>query len=311
MKIRIAGLMNVLGWLTMIILASLVVTCGHDDFLPPLPQLSREQLKNAAEDNGAFLGATDDVMDFSGGALAGVGITDGTTSPFGRATGSSLACTPTIHHSFDVDRTHADSLILTGMLTIDFGTGAACHDSTEMRSGKITIDYTFIKVVSSRTFLLTDTVRFDGFHKGQLSLDGTFINRMSSDLVSVLQIHDATITYPDGTFASFDGELTSVVTRGGTSEHNGCLNKKVTGYISGNTRMGDDFTSTISKDLVFNYGCSHNLPVSGTIDLVVGSMESEIDFGDGHCDKAYTITSNGNTITYSFDNRHGDDEESD
>lgn len=309
MKIKIAGLMNVLGWLTMIILASLVLTCGHDDFLPPLSQLSKETLNNVALDNGAFLAATDDVMDFSGGALAGAGITDGSTSPYGRAAGSGLPCTPVIHHSFDVDRTRADSLILTGILTIDFGSGTACNDSTQMRSGKITIDYTFIKVLSTRAFLLVDTVSFVNFQKGHVTIGGTFINQMSSNLVSILVIQGATLTYPDGTLATFNGQLKSVVIRGNSPAQNGCLRKEVTGFISGNSRLGDDFTSSIDKELVFNYGCFHNFPVSGTIDLLAGSIESEIDFGDGNCDKVYTITSNGATITYSFDNKHGEGEE--
>lgn len=309
MKTKVSGFINGLGWLIIITLAVLVISCQRDGFMPPFTFASQAQLEAAALDNGEILSATHDVMDFTAGALAGQGVTDGNSSPFGRATGSSLECAPTITNSFNLDRTHPDSLILTGTLTIDFGTGAGCSDSSEVRTGKVTDHYVFIKVISSRAFHLTETLGFEDFKKGMVIVDGTFIRTTSSELVSTLQIQDARLTYPDGTFATFTGQLTSTILLGTEAVYNGCIAKEITGSITGITRAGSEFSTSIDDALVFKYGCNRKIPVSGTIDLTVGMIESRIDFGDGTCDKIYTITSGGVTTSYSFGHKRGEDDD--
>jgi hypothetical protein len=121
--------------------------------------------------------------------------------------------------------------------------------------------------------------------------------------MSTLTIQNAKVTYGDGTSVTWNGSLTNQYTRIKFHELHD-ESRKVTGSINGTNRQGTSFSATISKAIVFNYSCSRNIPVAGTIDLTVGSAASSIDFGSGTCDNEYTITTGGTTTTYTFKRHH-------
>ena len=82
----------------------------------------------------------------------------------------------------------------------------------------------------------------------------------------------------------------------------GSTMKITEGSIEGTTREGAEFTTTIIKEIVFKRGCNGRhafVPVSGTVDVVTGGVSSTIDYGDGSCDKDFTITTAGVTTEHS------------
>ncbi len=297
-----------LGWLAITLLIS---SCQRDGFQPPVWYTSeRSQVEAAAMDNSEMLSATHDIMDYTAGALAGQEVS-GSGSPYGRATGSSLPCAPSIKHTFSIDRAHPDTLVFNGTLMLDFGTGDRCTDSRELRSGKITVRYVLTKFLLSHTFRLTETLSFEAFRKGAIFVDGTFIRTTTSEQTSTLDIRKVTLGYPDSTYAEFDGQLVTTLVWDGQGLNHRLISKKVIGVITGVNRLGTNFSAAIDSPLFYKYGCLVKIPVSGTIDLIVGAAESEISFGEGTCDRVYSISSGGVTSVYSYGEWRKADDKSD
>jgi hypothetical protein len=247
-------------------------------------------------------------MDVTGTALAGNGISNGRYSADQRTAdhGQEMDCAPSISSTFSIDRSHADSIIYSGSLTIDFGTGSFCKDSTDVRKGKLTDAFKLVvRLKDTIAYSLTESVTFQGYQKDSVQLDGAFTSVSTSDTLSTLTIQNAKITYSDGTSVTWAGTLANHYIRNSYYKHERSQeSREVTGSLSGMNRAGVAFSTSISKAILFEYACSRSIPVSGTIDLTVGSAASTIDFGNGTCDKDYTITTGGTTTTYTFKRHH-------
>ncbi|SRR5258706_3242643 len=303
MKIKFQKLVAPFCWLTFF----MVVSCQKDNFMDHMNASMKTEL--AAHDNSQIIAVTQDAMDVTGAALAGKGISSGRYAANQRTTDGDdgdMDCAPSISGTFSIDRSHPDTIVYSGTLTIDYGAGLYCKDSTEIRKGKI-ID-TFNLIVSTKdsiTYNLTESVTFQGYEKDSVKVDGVFTVNSTSDAMSTLTVQNAKITYSNGTSVSWSGILTSHYI------HNGYYDKdqesrQVAGSISGTNRDGVDFSASITKAILFEYSCSRRIPVSGTIDLTVGSVQSTIDYGTGTCDRIYTITTGGTTTTYTFKRHHVD-----
>jgi hypothetical protein len=309
MKTNFLKLIVHVSWLV----ALVAVSCQKDGMVNPPAAVAQAETQTTAHDNSQMIAVAQDAMDVTGSALATRGISNARYSAGTRVADGSMAttsldmdCAPSVSGSFSVDRTHKDSVIYSGSLTIDFGTGTYCKDSTEVRKGKM-ID-TFKLIVSTNdsvSYNLTEMVTFQGYSKDTVTVDGTFTSVSTSDAMSKLTIQNAKITYKDGTSVSWNGSLTNKYVRIAFQEMHQ-ESREVTGSISGTNRKGTSFSATISKAIVFDYSCSRNIPVSGTVDLTVGTVSSTIDFGSGTCDKVYTITTGGTTTTYTFKRHHHD-----
>lgn len=263
--------------------------------------------------NSEIVSASQDIADITVNALAGKGIAAGRIMPAGRVAHD--GCDPTVTGTFSTYTSH-DSIAIRGKLVIDFGDGTACHDSTTVRKGKIIDSFllTFSKH-DSISFSLTDSISFDGFQKDSIGIEGLFVKSATSWNKFTLDIQNAKVTYGDGTSVNWSGSLASVITFGGQGSNNdndddgdsghggNGFTREVTGSVHGTSRDGVDFSATITDALVYKYGCSRKVPVSGKIDITVGGVTSTVDFGDGTCDKKYTITSNGTTTEYTV-SRH-------
>ncbi len=312
--------LNLISWIVLLAILIVIVSfsCQQDTMNQPPAAQVKANAEMTAKDNSQIVATTQDVLDMTAGAMAGQGVSNGRTSSYGKMSSSNLDCAPTIIGSFTIDRSHVDSLIVSGSLTIDFGTGVACKDSTEIRKGKIKDSFVLIKKLTGMgAFLLKETVTFDGFQKDSIKVDGSFIATSSSALVSTLDIQNARITYADGTFVTWSGNLTDSLrlqaTVGGhhgddgdqidTGSHNTII-KSVTGSLVGTSRTGANFSAKITKPVLFKYSCSRHIPVSGSIDLTQGSVQSTVDYGTGTCDKIYTITTGGVTTEYTFKRHH-------
>jgi hypothetical protein len=56
------------------------------------------------------------------------------------------------------------------------------------------------------------------------------------------------------------------------------------------------------QEILFSYECEgkHDVPVSGVIDIITSGSTAEVNYGNGTCDKIYTITTNGESTEYTF-----------
>lgn len=277
------------------------------------------QAAEATLDNTQLVAATQSVMSITGGALAQKGIMGGRTMGDDHGDGEhedgdhgdgkheddddETGCRPSIKGTYSLDTTHPDSLIYSGTIIIDYGDGSTCTDSTHLRTGKILDTYLYIiSFKDSIRFSSTETITFEAFHQDTIQVDGTIIIKSSSRKSTVVELQDVKITYEDGTFASWNGTLTYQYEKGKGRHWRG-KTIKVTGSLTGSTRAGLDFKATITKEIVYKYGCfrKHKFtPVSGTVEVVVGGVTSTLDYGDGTCHKHCTITTAGNTSEHSI-----------
>jgi len=288
------------SWLAVLV----AVSCQKEVVFDPATK--QAQTEATARDNSQMIAIAQDAMDITGSAMASNGISNGRYSANERTTGHGMDmdCAPSVSSTFSIDRTHKDSIIYSGSLTIDFGTGLYCKDSTEVRKGKLIDAFKLIvRLKDTLSYNLTESVTFQGYQKDSVQVDGVFTKVATSDATSTLTIQNAKLTYADGTSVTWSGSLTNQYIREGLHELHQ-QSRKVTGSISGMNRQGVSFDASITNAILFQYSCSRNIPVAGTIDLKVGTTESTIDFGTGACDKEYAITTGGTTTTYTFKRHH-------
>ncbi len=289
------------SWLAFLI----VISCQKENLSTQTAASMQAQTELSAQDNSQIVAVAQDAMNATGSALAGKGISNGRYAPNERTDGGDdVGCAPSISGSFAIDRTHPDSTIYSGTLTIDYGTGTSCKDSTEIRRGKLIDAFKLIvRVKDSITYSLTESVTFQGYQLDSVTVDGSFVSVSTSDAISTLTIQNAKITYANGTSVTWGGTLTNKYIHVGAFERD-MESREVTGSISGMNRAGVAFSASITKPIWFEYNCSRTIPVSGTVNLTVGDAVSVIDYGTGVCDKNYTITTGGVTTTYTFKRHH-------
>src|SRR5882672_11299516 len=273
MKTTFLKLGSQISWLSFFVA---VFSCQHEDIMHRAPTV-QAQTEITAHDNSQALAITQDAFNATGAALAAKGISNGRYAADGRISDGDLGehvldCQPSITSTMAIDRSHPnDSIVYTGSLTIDYGTGIFCKDSTEVRKGKlIDIFKLFINLKDSISYVLTESVTFQGYEKDSVKVDGVFSSKSTSDTTSTLSITDAKITYADGTFVTWSGTLTNQFMLTSSHERDQA-SRQVTGSISGTNRAGAAFSASITKAILYEYACSKNIPVAGTVALTVGS----------------------------------------
>lgn len=283
------------GW----IILTLMFGCQNNEN-SLTPEQSKLRTEVAAEDNSQILAMTQEVLDITSVALVEKGVAGGRRSSGSRINSHDQECFPTISASYDVKKS-SDSLVYTGVLTVDFGDGSSCQDSANVRLGKITDAFKYtIAYKDSIPFKAEETITFDQFVKDSVQLDGTFISSFTSDGSYTLDISNAVLAYNDGTSTQWSGMLVYHHDDGGSPWNATDDTRTLTGSIGGNTRDGVSFTSEITNAIQFSSVCGghHDVPVSGTILISLGGTTSEVDYGDGTCDKTFTITTNGESTSY-------------
>ena len=291
-------------------LFSVALWACQDDSETISSEQAAQQSTVTVRDKAEIIAATQGAMEVTADIFEDEGISNGRASTSGRIQHGDHhdddGCRPSISGSFDLDRSHEDSLIYTGTLIIDYGDGSTC-DSTGVKKGKITDTFTYILTWGdSITFTSTETLTFEGFVRDSVQLDGSFIVNKINRNSKTIEAQGVEISYPDGTSAAWSGSLTFTYDKGEK-----CKWKDntihVTGSISGANREGADFNLAITEEVVYKYKCSgrHKFhPVSGVVDVTVGGVLSTVDFGDGSCDKKYTVTTNGETEEFEFESHH-------
>lgn len=178
-------------------------------------------------------------------------------------------------------------------IRIDFGTMGCTDPKGNTRKGAISMIFTGDRKAGF-------SVVFDGFYLNGVLMEGTRQVTRTTFLPPTFNftLENGKATWPDGTFATRTASGTRVFYRTVSDPSLDSMVLKSGGTASGRTRKGNDYTMSISKDIVFKRSCMESpkrifIPVSGTKNVTVGSKNMIIDFGEGACDKIATVTVDG------------------
>jgi hypothetical protein len=311
MKNQIAKWFTQGSWL--IGLMVIGVSC-NDELGMESNQKNKISAEQSAQSNAEMMMAAQEVMDITGSGMASQGINYGRAADEGEGEDEEdRLCGAIVTKSITINTTLPDSLIISGSLSIDFGDGSNCGDSTHRRSGKITTEFTInVSLKNKRTYTSTETVTLDNFTGNGKALSGKFIAKAATGGMRWLEVIDAELVYNMDDEGDDDNEADSVVTISWSGEltftydNAGTFTreddtKTITGSITATTNAGS-FSSTITNPVTFKMVCDYGrkIPVSGTINVTSAGVVTTLDFGDGACDKLYTSTTAGTTTELSF-----------
>ncbi len=199
-----------------------------------------------------------------------------------------------------------DTVNKTITVTIEFN--GTCDDGIQ-RSGKMTI----VADLGWRINPLNKsvTITYENFTRGRRIFNGTIsyslnvvVNPTDSTkaIVWTTQMQDFSITFPDSTSITLSGTKNIEFERGFFTfwdKTDDIL--KINAQVEGTNRKGENFTA-VSEDIIIKRNCNFFFPISGTKTISFDDGRTyTIDFGDGSCDRIYTVTYNGETYTYEFD----------
>ncbi len=223
--------------------------------------------------------ATDIVMNENMG-----GRTDDETLSGGRTEGRFLNAASVIYNP------------TTRTITFDFGATNVLCDDGKNRRGKI-----IVRLVEGRPLVLpfeTETTH-ENYFVNDNKVEGLRRERTISTGVGVRQttitVVNRTVTFTDNRVATRNVNHVRTRTVVGTG-----FEFSTIGSANGTTRKGRTYTNTIVLPLISKTSCNNNLfPVQGSINMTVNSFENPfvLDFGNGSCDKTFTVTYNGRTKT--------------
>jgi hypothetical protein len=174
-------------------------------------------------------------------------------------------------------------------LTLDFGAGCTSVDGI-LRTGKLTYVFTGPLLFPGSTA----TVTFNNYTVNGYGLQGTYsITNNSSDQVGIsinTQVTNGIITYPNTTNYHYSHNRTYIMTTGSNTPFDISDDVySITGNSSFSASDGSSIVWTINTALVKAISC-HYIS-QGVVGFVYDqSVNGTIDFGDGTCDNAATIT---------------------
>jgi hypothetical protein len=187
-----------------------------------------------------------------------------------------------------------------GTITVDFGTG--CNDFYgNVRAGKVIFTYDGRRFQPGSTVVTTvDKYSINGI---RLTGTRTLINIQNSS-ESAPRFHavllDGKATFEDNTFATRESDITYEWTRA-PNPANDVLTIDQSSTASGTTQAGKSYTVSLLEDLQYKRFCG--IAVDGIKKVTIdGTKEITIDYGDGACDKTFTISMNGVTRTITLTN---------
>jgi hypothetical protein len=274
-----------------------LILAGCQDDLIPKKLSSSEQAELAAQDHAKLMLATQEALDVTAGAMEEKGVAEGRVKHGDHDT---YGCAPAVNLNLNIDRNHTDSIIYKGSISINYGDGNTC-EAKNKRTGKITDDFTI--VVSTRNkvrFSMTETVTFEAFTRDSTTYNGIIIVTSANGKKTTVEGNNVAISYADGTTSTWKGTLNFAYED--LSKRKGEI--RVTGNISGMSRQGISFTAAITEEVLFRTGCYgwiRKIPVDGVVSISTNGSTSILDFGNGQCDRIYTVNVNGETTQHVFD----------
>jgi len=182
-------------------------------------------------------------------------------------------------------------------ITIDYGpTGCLGPNGEHLLKGKIIITQT----AEMFTAGAKRTKSFENFYVDDVRVEGTktWTNNGKDASGSWSYTRTATdmkLTYPDGTFSTWNHTHTATLVQGALTPTHRDNVWNITGSTLGTNRNGKAFSATIIEPLVKRGNC--RWITQGTIQITRDGKTSTLDFGNGACDRLARLTlSNGEEV---------------
>jgi hypothetical protein len=295
----------VLTLILVVICLTALVSCQEDDVRHSDEELQIEA-KSSVETAHQIVVGVQEVLDITSDVFSDEGFSiEGTN-------GSAENCPPRLNRQYIIDKTHYDTTIYAGTITMDYGNGNECADKGTKREGSISDIFTYIINYKNNTSsAVKQTISFHQFKRNSIQLDGTIRSTAVTGFADTLEISAATITNNTGRSISWGGTLANQrINTAGVI--NGARNtagdttpdtRILTGKIHSSSTDGKFFTGNILKAIRCNYECSSSnalVPVSGIVEIVINGNSAILDYGNGSCDRMYTVTINKNIKSYTF-----------
>lgn len=186
-----------------------------------------------------------------------------------------------------------------GVLTVDFGS-AGCSDlQNNVRKGKLIFTYNGKRFMPGSTVITTTA----NYFINDIALEGvrtlTNLQNSTSDAPRFnVVLQNGRATFPNGLSATRESNITWQWNRAANPLDDN-LKIEDTSEASGVTRGGRTYQVDVVKPLFYKRQCG--IPVSGLKTyLIDGEKQITIDYGDGTCDRAFSITVNGVTREITF-----------
>lgn len=190
-----------------------------------------------------------------------------------------------------------------GIITIVVDYGAAKECDGKKVGGKMTIQIP-LKPDNNATGLFTQTITYENFQRGPRTINGKHTVNVvleNGRLVTKENFTKTTITTENGITIQFNSTKTRKTDNKGTLLNVNDDEIIVTGNTTATGSDGKTFASAITKAITIKVACkgiSGIFPVAGTVEIErTGKSKVVIDYGDRTCDRTYTLTSNGKTVT--------------
>jgi hypothetical protein len=267
----------------MIAVTSLVFSCKDEDRITA--QDTQDITEEALTDS--YYQDIDD--------MAGVAVESPSENEFSGGRGKGII---TINDSrFDcalnvtIERTNSDPAHPTGIITVDFGT-AGCEDNRgNERKGKLIFSYNGKRFVTGSTVITTPV----NYSINGVLLEGTRTLTNVSTSTDIPEFNviltDGKATFEDGSVAERESNITWKWNRTVTPAE---LTINQSSTASGTTRGGREYEVSLLAELKYKRFCG--IAVSGIKHYAIdGEKQITIDYGDGTCDRAMTVTVNGVT----------------
>jgi hypothetical protein len=286
MKLRLHAILFLMA------LVLMMIACSSEDGESTDGSKLQGATKPYAMNSSQVLVLTQEALDITANLLSSEGIS------IGGETGSPEDCEPALSRQYVKDVTHYDTTIYSGSLVLNYGDGSSCTNET-VRTGSISSFFTYIiNYRDTQTYSARQTISFENFVRDSARLDGEFSTISKTGFPDTIKINAARITYPNGSFVQLSATFVSERVYDGTT-----YTRKVTGHLASSQPDGNFYNADIIEPMEYSYDCSGAaslIPVKGKIKLELGTWNATINYGDGACDRTYTVTIKGDTQTYAL-----------
>ena len=183
-------------------------------------------------------------------------------------------------------------------VTVDYGTSNCDCNDGKTRRGKIVTTFTgqYIAPGTVITHTPVDYYVNDIKYDGSKTVTNMGLNSSGQPYFNV-QI-DGTATKTDGEIVTYTSTRVRTWVQGFTTPTDRFDDQySISGNATGSFSNGGGYTAQITNPLFVKVGCS--FPVSGTLEITPQNKPVRtVDYGQGTCDYAFTVTVNG--VTYNF-----------
>lgn len=287
--------MNWKGMVSVGMIACAMVACNQDN-TTLLPTTDT----TLAEDNQAIVDETEAVFTYNEDLFGGFsGLRESAETGTDSAGVGNMGKRPLKKDNCaTITRTEANGIMT---VVVDYGTPKDC-DGRKV-GGKMTIQMP-LKPSTDASGLFTQIITYDKFQRGPRTITGKHTVNLTLEngrMVTKENFTETTITTEDGKTIKFSSTKTRKTDAKGTPLNLTDDEIVITGSTTATGSDGSTFKSTITKAITVKITCkssSGGFPVSGTIEIErPDKPKAVVDYGDGTCDRTYTITANGKTET--------------